>query len=809
MLTIVVVPLYFLMSILEIAAHILSMTDVPHIYLSHDYFDTHTFVHDETEYILCSYGVTWHEACVICLSYKAELATVNTDRQAQVVSREIADSDLPISDHVWIGAREDSSNSWFWISGGSRTILKNVSRRNVSLRYPDSFGEDLQCLSIDRFSHDVPIFVPLRCNQRRSFICQRARKKYNDVTMKMMSSIRVDEEEFVLYSARLTWSEAVINCRKEGLQIAEVKTTAEAQSLAFLMIQTRPETIENAWIGGYASDYTWKWLPSSSSISNNNLWRDDNRGSHGCLLLDRHVCELPVYLKAKCDRKRDVICQRPSKKPISKKPVMVYIEECLYWIGFRGLTWFQAQISCKELNASLVVLDSPKIINHMMSLMEDNGEELRHIWIDGRRKLLQMTLGGMTIRRWIWESTGESVPEIGASFLPWCMAGQCRDNDANCLNLDRASYDTPIVYGLPCKLIQTYVCQPWSGACVPRRSNVEMNSSSLHDDNDLSRPFPSAGTTTTSYYDEEVNRKALHTLAPSTINATRSPPLMSRFNKMLGNNSAFSLKSNETSDGLIFRSKHLPFRMLHGRPMFYALDARRLPYKVYLPYSIEALLPYALTYLQQVAVMIYGIALNVSFDCLVYGLIIHTCGQIELLCHRMTETFRFLRGNKIEARKIDAVENFAIVECVSHHIWVYHIIYKIQSLFVWTIAILFFFSLVTLCTSIYQMSKKEMFSPEFFTIIMYLGSMMFQAFSYCWFGNELDLKNKSIAHAIYISNWTAVSTMQRKSLMLVMMMSQRGRILSFYGIFALLLNTFTWILKTSYSAFNLLQQASS
>lgn len=109
-----------------------------------------------------------------------------------------------------------------------------------------------------------------------------------------------------------------------------------------------------------------------------------------------------------------------------------------------------------------------------------------------------------------------------------------------------------------------------SGACVSRRSNVEMNSAPLHDDNDLSPLFPSAGTTTTSYYDEEVNRKTLHALAPSSINATQSPPLTSRFNKILGNNNSSSLKSNETSDRLIFRSKHLPFRMLDGRPILYS-----------------------------------------------------------------------------------------------------------------------------------------------------------------------------------------------------------------------------------------------
>ncbi|XP_011699949.1 PREDICTED: odorant receptor 46a, isoform A-like [Wasmannia auropunctata] len=237
-------------------------------------------------------------------------------------------------------------------------------------------------------------------------------------------------------------------------------------------------------------------------------------------------------------------------------------------------------------------------------------------------------------------------------------------------------------------------------------------------------------------------------------------------------------------------------------------DERSLPCKVYVPYSIAAFLPYVLTYLQQTAALIYGVSLNVSFDALVYGLIIHTCGQIELLCHRLTETFRFLHENSDEKRH-GVIENFAIAECVKHHISVFNITNRIQSLFMWTTTTLFFFSLLTLCTSIYQMSKKELFSPEFITFILYLGSMMFQVFTYCWYGNELDLKNKNIAHAIYASDWTVISTKQRKNLLLIMMISQRGRILSSYGFCTLILSTFTWILKTSYSAFNLLQHASN
>lgn len=55
------------------------------------------------------------------------------------------------------------------------------------------------------------------------------------------------------------------------------------------------------------------------------------------------------------------------------------------------------------------------------------------------------------------------------------------------------------------------------------------------------------------------------------------------------------------------------------------------------------------------------------------------------------------------------------------------------------------------------------------------------------------MQNKSISYAIYTSNWMAVSVKQRKNLLLVMMMSQKGRIISFYGACALIISSFTWV----------------
>ncbi|KAM0736585.1 Odorant receptor 82a [Formica fusca] len=116
--------------------------------------------------------------------------------------------------------------------------------------------------------------------------------------------------------------------------------------------------------------------------------------------------------------------------------------------------------------------------------------------------------------------------------------------------------------------------------------------------------------------------------------------------------------------------------------------------------------------------------------------------------------------------------------------------------------------MIILCTSIFLISKTKLFSIQFLSMILYFSSMMMQIFFYCWYGNELELKSKSIANSIYFSNWTLTTSHERRSLILIMINSQKGLSFSNKRIFTLSLDTFTWICKTSYSAFNLLQQAS-
>ncbi|KAK2584713.1 hypothetical protein KPH14_007046 [Odynerus spinipes] len=225
-------------------------------------------------------------------------------------------------------------------------------------------------------------------------------------------------------------------------------------------------------------------------------------------------------------------------------------------------------------------------------------------------------------------------------------------------------------------------------------------------------------------------------------------------------------------------------------------SARALPFKTYLPYSTVELYAYLATYLMHIASITYGILLNVSFDSLVYGFTLHACGQISILCERCTKS---LDSGSISNE---------IEKCVRHHVLIHDLVKRIESLFVSTVAVLFFFSLITLCTSIFQMSKKDPLTVKFLSLVLYTGSMLLQVFFYCWYGNELRLKNKEIADAVYTGEWLISTPQDRRNIRFLMMISQKELLLSYHGIFSLNVDVFTWILKTSYSAFNILQQMS-
>ncbi|XP_043467288.1 uncharacterized protein LOC122501694 [Leptopilina heterotoma] len=381
------------------------------------------------------------------------------------------------SGEFWIGAHSNKKDIWYWIDNNKKLKLDHTFMGGFRLWDPSEFVSSVDsCLTIYGKRHNIPTFIPLQCSKKRTFICERVIDKIG-IEANKIGVVKIENGEFVLYSAKATWAEAVAYCRLQNFQIAEVKSKEEARLVASSMLKARPDKIESAWIGGHFKNNIWKWVASNEIIDTNKFWSNNTLMATGCLLLDSHIFEEPVYISAKCNRKRNILCQKTTAKElISKLPTPLEVDGCPYWIGTYPLNWLDASRACLAINASLVIFDSAEIINHMMNLMADYNHELRRIWTDGYRRQNISKEGN---NHWYWKSTGNPISE--SNFIPWCS--DCYGSEyENCLNLERDNRKTPVVYGLNCKRNQTYVCQPWKGHCVSHRvqDDLLMNSDFLN-----------------------------------------------------------------------------------------------------------------------------------------------------------------------------------------------------------------------------------------------------------------------------------------------------------------------------------------
>ncbi|XP_032667811.1 odorant receptor 46a-like [Odontomachus brunneus] len=147
--------------------------------------------------------------------------------------------------------------------------------------------------------------------------------------------------------------------------------------------------------------------------------------------------------------------------------------------------------------------------------------------------------------------------------------------------------------------------------------------------------------------------------------------------------------------------------------------------------------------------------------------------------------------------------------CVLHRIILFGVYYRyaktVNSIFNEVLFVQFFCSILVLCTSVYYMSK-HITDSEVIGITVYTSCMFVQIFIYCWSGNEVMLKSMNLADAVYHVDWSSLSISERKDLLMIMRRSAVPiKFTSF--LITLSLQSYGKILKTSYSAFSVLQQS--
>ncbi|XP_076634638.1 odorant receptor 10-like [Colletes latitarsis] len=225
--------------------------------------------------------------------------------------------------------------------------------------------------------------------------------------------------------------------------------------------------------------------------------------------------------------------------------------------------------------------------------------------------------------------------------------------------------------------------------------------------------------------------------------------------------------------------------------IFKDFATRELTYPLWIPCDYSSTFWFTIVYIYQNMSMLVTSFLNVSCDSLFCGLLIHTCGQLEILRHRL--------------RHIKKNGDFSAEHCARLHNRIYKFGTMVDERFKSTICIQFLVSTSTICVEIYNLTQRGMDS-KFIVSVSFTTCVVLQILYYCWNGNEVRLKSLEIPDMIMESDWVSLDNDTRKTFLIIMNRATMPIEIRSVHIAAINLDSFMAIIKTSYSVYNVLLQ---
>ncbi|XP_076388996.1 uncharacterized protein LOC100881022 [Megachile rotundata] len=221
---------------------------------------------------------------------------------------------------------------------------------------------------------------------------------------------------------------------------------------------------------------------------------------------------------------------------------------------------------------------------------------------------------------------------------------------------------------------------------------------------------------------------------------------------------------------------------------------RKLVGRLWLPYDYTSTTLYVLTSVCEFLATAFGVSVNIACECLYAGLTLHICCQFEILEHR----FKTLDGKDI----------CAVNRCASHHHHIYEYAKMINNEFKKIVSCQFFMSMSVLCLNLFRMLIAQNFL-DFVEVVMYMVCMFSQIFYYCFHGNLVKAKSIDFSDEIFGSDWPSWNDNSKKVLLMVIRRSKRPIEFTSMHVVTLSLESFMSLLKTSYSAYNLMTKSNN
>ncbi|XP_020289113.1 odorant receptor 22c-like [Pseudomyrmex gracilis] len=223
-------------------------------------------------------------------------------------------------------------------------------------------------------------------------------------------------------------------------------------------------------------------------------------------------------------------------------------------------------------------------------------------------------------------------------------------------------------------------------------------------------------------------------------------------------------------------------------------DTRELLVKMEIPITIDNILVYVAILVTQFIQQTSAASVAGVLDCLLITLVLHVCGQIDLVRRKLVE----ITKKDIERQMTESIIKTLIVR----HQKIIIFSTNIEAMFS-NIALMLFISntLIICCLGFLIIISID--APDGSTVLV--KSLFFyiaintEAFIFCFVGEHLSKKSKMIGDAAYESLWYDLTPTQNRDLLFIIVRSQKHLTLTIGKVMDLSLQQFTSIVRASAS----------
>ncbi|XP_058802751.1 odorant receptor Or2-like [Phymastichus coffea] len=240
-------------------------------------------------------------------------------------------------------------------------------------------------------------------------------------------------------------------------------------------------------------------------------------------------------------------------------------------------------------------------------------------------------------------------------------------------------------------------------------------------------------------------------------------------------------------------------------PMLKSQTSWALPIPAWCPYRIDNFPNYFAAYVQEILGGVPMICLHIGIDSLFVTLVLQLCTKLAVLKYRMKTTFNSHELEfDIPIKKHHNADKI-LAKFADKHERILQFANQINSAFQGILTGQVMVTIPNICINVYLLSQhKGGISLNIIDSFMCFGTCLIQIFLFCWYGNKITLHSTDVEDAVYEMNWPTLTVPMQKKLLTIMIRTTR-KIKFAAGTFVMNIDSFIEIIKTSYSAFRVLQ----